>query len=135
MSSAQPYGAKLPLPVDTASVSNFPDPSDAPVETTVVPVTAIPADKEGCDIGPETKKLFADADKASKPVGWTGPMGVFEFPGLAEFAGLYKGFNLLFVGLVYGFRNHLGEELIAGVSRLDGDLFAFPAQIFDGLYY
>ena len=62
-------------------------------------------------------------------------LGVFEFPGLAKFAGLYKGFNLLFVGLVYGYRNLLGEEIIAGVSRLDGDLFAFPAQIFDGLYY
>ena len=38
---------------------------------------------EGCDIGPETMKLFADAVKASKTVVWNGPMGVFENPTLA----------------------------------------------------
>ena len=53
-------------------------------KTTVVPVTAIPADMEGCDIGPESMKLFADAVKASKTVVWNGPMGVFENPTLAE---------------------------------------------------
>ena len=84
MAKAQEKGVKLLLPVDTACVENFPDPIDAPVETTVVPVTAIPADKEGCDIGPETMKLFADAVKASKTVVWNGPMGVFEFPKFAK---------------------------------------------------
>ena len=83
MAKAQEKGVKLLLPVDTACVENFPDPIDAPVETIVVPVTAIPADKEGCDIGPETMKLFADAVKASKTVVWNGPMGVFENPTLA----------------------------------------------------
>ena len=43
----------------------------------------MPADMEGCDIGPETMKLFADAVKASKTVVWNGPMGVFENPTLA----------------------------------------------------
>ena len=64
---------------------NITDPAliDAPVETTVVPVTAMPADMEGCDIGPETTKLFAEAVKASKTVVWNGPMGVFENPTLA----------------------------------------------------
>ena len=38
---------------------------------------------EGCDIGPESMKLFADAVKASKTVVWNGPMGVFENPVLA----------------------------------------------------
>ena len=83
MAKAEAKGVKLLLPVDTACVENFPDPIDAPVETTVVPVTAIPADMEGCDIGPETMKLFADAVKASKTVVWNGPMGVFENPTLA----------------------------------------------------
>ena len=49
----------------------------------IVPVTAIPADMEGCDIGPVSMKLFADAVKASKTVVWNGPMGVFENPTLA----------------------------------------------------
>ena len=74
---------KLLLPVDAACIKDFPDPIDAPVDVTVVPVTAIPADMEGCDIGPETMKLFADAVKASKTVVWNGPMGVFENPTLA----------------------------------------------------
>ena len=83
MAKAQEKGVKLLLPVDTACVENFPDPIDAPVETTVVPVTAIPADMEGCDVGPETMKIFAEAVKASKTVVWNGPMGVFENPTLA----------------------------------------------------
>ena len=70
-------------PVDAACIKDFPDPIDAPVDTVIVPVTAIPADKEGCDIGPESMKLFADAVKASKTVVWNGPMGVFENPTLA----------------------------------------------------
>ena len=83
MAKAQEKGVKLLLPVDAVCIKDFPDPIDAPVDVTVVPVTAIPADMEGCDIGPETMKLFADAVKASKTVVWNGPMGVFENPTLA----------------------------------------------------
>ena len=83
MAKAQEKGVKLLLPVDAACIKDFPDPIDAPVDVTMVPVTAIPADMEGCDIGPETMKLFADAVKASKTVVWNGPMGVFENPTLA----------------------------------------------------
>ena len=83
MAKAQEKGVKLLLPVDAVCIKDFPDPIDAPVETTVVPVTAIPADMEGCDIGPESMKLFADAVKASKTVVWNGPMGVFENSTLA----------------------------------------------------
>ncbi len=83
LEKAKAKGVKLLLPVDTACVAAFPDPIDAPVETKIVPITAIPADMEGCDIGPESMKLFADAVKASKTVVWNGPMGVFENPTLA----------------------------------------------------
>jgi 3-phosphoglycerate kinase len=83
LEKAKSLGKTIYLPVDTATCAGFPDPIDAPVEVKVVPVTAIPADMEGCDIGPETMKLFADAVKASKTVVWNGPMGVFENPTLA----------------------------------------------------
>ena len=76
-------GKKLLLPVDTVIISEFPNPIDAPVDTEVVSVDAIPADKEGVDIGPETSKLYADAVKNAKTVVWNGPMGVFENPTLA----------------------------------------------------
>ena len=83
MEKAKANGVKLLLPVDTVCVKEFPDPIDAAVETTVYPIGQMPADMEGCDIGPETMKLFAEAVKASKTVVWNGPMGVFENPTLA----------------------------------------------------
>ena len=83
MEKAKANGVKLLLPVDTVCVKEFPDPIDAAVETTVYPIDKMPADMEGCDIGPETMKLFAEAVKASKTVVWNGPMGVFENPTLA----------------------------------------------------
>ena len=84
MAKAEKNGVKLLLPVDTVCVSAFPDPIDAPVETVTVPVNQIPADKEGCDIGPESAALFAKAVKESRTVVWNGPMGVFENPTLAK---------------------------------------------------
>ena len=83
MAKAEKKGVKLLLPVDTVCVKEFPNPIDAPVETTVVNADAIPADMEGCDIGPKTCALFADAVKSAKTVVWNGPMGVFENPTLA----------------------------------------------------
>lgn len=83
MAKAKQRGVKLLLPVDTVCVKAFPDPIDAPVDTTVVAADAIPADMEGCDIGPASCALFADAVKGAKTVIWNGPMGVFENPTLA----------------------------------------------------
>ena len=83
MEKAKANGVKLLLPVDTVCVKEFPDPIDAAVKITVYPIDQMPADMEGCDIGPETMKLFAEAVKASKTVVWNGPMGVFENPTLA----------------------------------------------------
>lgn len=83
MEKAASLGKKLLLPVDTTVVSAFPNPIDAPVEVEYVSVDAIPADKEGVDIGPETCKIYADAVKSAKTVVWNGPMGVFENPTLA----------------------------------------------------
>ncbi len=44
----------------------------------------IPDDMMGLDIGPETKKMFAEVVANAKSVIWNGPMGVFENPILAE---------------------------------------------------
>ncbi|MBQ1775289.1 MAG: phosphoglycerate kinase [Erysipelotrichaceae bacterium] len=80
---AKANGKELLLPCDTVVAASFPDPIDAPIETEVVSADAIPADKQGLDIGPATAKLFADKVKAAKTVVWNGPMGVFENPVLA----------------------------------------------------
>ncbi len=84
MAKAEEKGVKLMLPVDVAVADNFPNPIDAPIDVEIVPVSAIPADKEGMDIGTETRALFAETVKAAKTVVWNGPMGVFENPTLAK---------------------------------------------------
>ena len=81
---AKSLGKKLLLPVDTVITKEFPNPIDAVIETSVVASDAIPSDMMGMDIGPKTRKLYADAVANAKPVIWTGPMGVFENPILAE---------------------------------------------------
>ena len=53
-----------------------------------VSVDAIPANKEGVDIGPATLKKFQAAIACAGTVVWNGPVGVFE---IAEFAGGTKG--------------------------------------------
>jgi phosphoglycerate kinase len=44
----------------------------------VVGVDAIPADRMGLDIGPESARLFADRLADARTVFWNGPMGAFE---------------------------------------------------------
>ena len=83
LKKAEEKGVKLLLPIDTVCVKAFPDPIDAPVETLVVDADKIPADMEGCDIGPKTAALYAEAVKGARTVIWNGPMGVFENPTLA----------------------------------------------------
>ncbi len=84
IAKAEKLGKKLLLPVDAVTIKEFPNPIDAAVETEVCDSSAMPADRQGCDIGPKTQELFADAVKSAKTVVWNGPMGVFENPTLAE---------------------------------------------------
>ena len=83
MEKAEKLGKKLLLPIDAVTVADFPNPIDAPVDTVVYDSDKMPADREGCDIGPKSQKLFADAVASAKTVVWNGPMGVFENPTLA----------------------------------------------------
>ena len=83
LAKAEKLGKKILLPVDAVTIKDFPNPIDAPVETETYDYDKMPADREGCDIGPKTRKLFADAVASAKTVVWNGPMGVFENPTLA----------------------------------------------------
>ncbi|WP_345436879.1 phosphoglycerate kinase [Actinoallomurus vinaceus] len=69
----------LVLPVDVLAATEFAP--DAPHEA--VDATAIPADREGLDIGPRTRELFASKLADAATVFWNGPMGVFEFDAFA----------------------------------------------------
>ncbi|MFC5907229.1 phosphoglycerate kinase [Streptacidiphilus monticola] len=83
---AEESGVEFVLPVDVAISSDFPDlKTQAPVEDfAVVDASAIPADKEGLDIGPKTQALFASKIADAATAFWNGPMGVFEHPAFAE---------------------------------------------------
>jgi phosphoglycerate kinase len=76
MADAAARGVELVLPVDLVGAADFaPD-----AEHAVYPVTDFPADREGVDIGPATRELFAAKLADAATVFWNGPVGVFEFP-------------------------------------------------------
>ncbi|ALG11632.1 phosphoglycerate kinase [Kibdelosporangium phytohabitans] len=75
LDEAAKRGVDLVLPVDVLAATEFAP--DAPHE--VVAADAIPADRQGLDIGPESRELFASKLADAATVFWNGPMGVFEF--------------------------------------------------------
>ncbi|MFD5874399.1 phosphoglycerate kinase [Streptomyces sp. NPDC060322] len=82
---AEELGVEFVLPVDVLVAGEFPDlKTKAPAHPTTVAADAIPADQEGLDIGPETRKLYAAKLADAATVFWNGPMGVFEHPDYAE---------------------------------------------------
>ena len=71
---AKDNGVEIVLPVDIVAATAF----SADAEHSVVAADAIPADRLGLDIGPESGKLFASKLADAQTVFWNGPMGVFE---------------------------------------------------------
>jgi phosphoglycerate kinase len=80
LANAKKSGIKFMLPTDVVVASEFKN--DSP--STVVSVHAMPSDKMGLDIGPETIKLFSDELRNAKTIVWNGPMGVFEMDNFAK---------------------------------------------------
>ena len=83
LEKAKSMGKEILLPLDSVTIAEFPDPIDAPIETETYDTENMPADREGCDIGPKTIELFSNKVKTAKTVLWNGPMGLFENPALA----------------------------------------------------
>ncbi|NKZ03974.1 phosphoglycerate kinase [Actinomadura latina] len=71
---AEEAGVEFVLPVDIVAATAF----AADADHAVVAADAIPADRLGLDIGPESGKLFAARLADARTVFWNGPMGVFE---------------------------------------------------------
>ncbi len=76
---AKENGWKLALPTDVVVTDHFRNPT---IKRTV-PISEIPADLEGVDIGPDTIARYQEILKDAKTVVWNGPMGVFETPDFA----------------------------------------------------
>lgn len=71
---AKENGVEILLPEDVVIADEI----ASGVETEIVDIDHIPADKEALDIGPKSAEKFADKIKDAKTVVWNGPMGVFE---------------------------------------------------------
>ncbi|WP_328497058.1 phosphoglycerate kinase [Streptomyces sp. NBC_00414] len=81
---AEKNGVELVVPVDVVVAAGFPDlKTKAPSDPSTVAADAIPADRMGLDIGPETGALYASKLADAATVFWNGPMGVFEHPDYA----------------------------------------------------
>ena len=80
LQQATDKGVDIVLPVDVVAATEF----AADAEHEVVGVDAIPADRLGLDIGPESGRLFAERIRGARTVFWNGPMGVFELAPFAE---------------------------------------------------
>ena len=76
LASAKEKGVKLLIPTDVVCADMFAEGAN----TKTVPVSEIPDDMMGLDIGPETCAAYRAEIMAAKTVFWNGPMGVFEFP-------------------------------------------------------
>ncbi|WP_046775378.1 phosphoglycerate kinase [Streptomyces yangpuensis] len=85
MRRAEETGVELVLPVDVLASTDFPDlKTKAPAVFETVDADKIPADKEGLDIGPKTRELYASKIADAATVFWNGPVGVFEHPDYAD---------------------------------------------------
>ncbi|MET9654332.1 phosphoglycerate kinase [Streptomyces sp. NPDC006460] len=84
MKRAEDSGVELVLPVDVLVSTEFPDlKTKAPADFEVVDADKIPSTKEGLDIGPRTRELYASKIADAETVFWNGPLGVFEHPDYA----------------------------------------------------
>jgi len=74
LATAAERGVDVVLPTDIVAATAF----AADADNEVFPVDAMPADRMGLDIGPESARTFAARLADAATVFWNGPMGVFE---------------------------------------------------------
>jgi len=79
LKQARDAGCEIVLPVDTVVTKQI-----KPCAENKVVRGNIEADWQGVDIGPQTRKLFAEKLSGVKTIVWNGPMGVFEVPPFDE---------------------------------------------------
>ena len=79
LNDAASGGKQIVLPSDIVVAPQV----SADAEPTVVSADAIPADRVGLDIGPDSARVFAGVIRHAKTVFWNGPMGVAEWESFA----------------------------------------------------
>jgi len=91
-------GGKILLPEDIVVADRF----AADADSRVVAATAMPGDRIGLDIGPDTVARFGAVIESAARVFWNGPMGVFEWAafrdgteGVADAVARCDGFTMV----------------------------------------
>lgn len=77
---AKEKNVRLVLPEDVVIADNFSNDAN----TSLVPVTEIPDNWIGMDIGSKTIEIFSGIIREAKTIFWNGPMGVFEMSNFAN---------------------------------------------------
>ena len=80
LDEARAKGVEIVLPTDVVAATAF----SADADHEIVAAGAIPADRMGLDIGPDSSRLFADKLGDARTVFWNGPMGAFEMAPYAQ---------------------------------------------------
>ncbi len=80
LAQAEAKGVEFLLPIDCVVADDF----AVDAQSQIVARDAMPQGWEGMDIGPETRKLYADKIAGSGTVVWNGPLGVFEMQPFAQ---------------------------------------------------
>ncbi len=80
MSEARRKRVRLILPTDAVVAPQI----HHRARTQVVSVDAVPKDQMIVDIGPATRKAYAEHLSKARTIFWNGPMGVFEVPQFAD---------------------------------------------------
>ncbi|MFC7371002.1 phosphoglycerate kinase [Fictibacillus iocasae] len=80
MEKAKEKGVNFMIAEDVLVADDFSNDAN----TKIVPISEIPSDWEGLDIGTKTAAKYAEVIKNSKLVIWNGPMGVFEIDAFAN---------------------------------------------------
>ncbi|HYJ77372.1 MAG TPA: phosphoglycerate kinase [Actinomycetes bacterium] len=120
LDQAASKGVEIVLPVDVVVATEV----SADADHEVVGVDAIPADRYGLDIGPESGRLFASRIADARTVFWNGPMGVFEMAPYAEGTRAVAQ-ALTEVSAAGGLTVVGGGDSAAAVRKLDFDEGAF----------
>jgi phosphoglycerate kinase len=98
LARAKSRGIEVLLPRDLVVTDDLGNPQR--IET--VPADGIPAGTKAVDVGPETRKAFAEAVGRARTLFWNGPLGVFEKPpfdagtrAVAEALAVCPGFSVI----------------------------------------
>lgn len=80
MEAAKAAGGEIPVPVDVVTAKEFAETATPEIKA----VADVTEDDLILDVGPETRKVYAEIVKSAGTIVWNGPVGVFEMKPFAD---------------------------------------------------